>query len=119
MSTAKANKHIEIVRSGTASLKWQKACEKIRQVLEHRYLRVGVTVIDHIDNLESLVIEQPDLVFLRMKNASPMALFGDRRTYQYQGKAIGGSVHLGVDLASTAHAPISMPSRNRCGSVSR
>lgn len=35
-----------------------------------------------------------------------MALFGDRRTYLYQGKAVGGSVHMGVDLASTAHAPI-------------
>ncbi len=44
--------------------------------------------------------------FLRMKNASPMALFGDRRTYIYQGKTIGDSGHLGVDLASTAHAPI-------------
>ncbi len=44
--------------------------------------------------------------FLRMKNASPMALFGDRRTYLYQGKSVGESVHLGVDLASTAHAPI-------------
>jgi murein DD-endopeptidase MepM/ murein hydrolase activator NlpD len=44
--------------------------------------------------------------FLRMKNASPMALFGDRRTYMYQGKAVGESVHQGVDLASTAHAPI-------------
>lgn len=44
--------------------------------------------------------------FLRMKNAAPMAGFGDARTYTYQKKSIGGSVHLGVDLASTAHAPI-------------
>lgn len=44
--------------------------------------------------------------FLRMKNASPMALFGDARTYVYQGKAIGESLHEGVDLASTEHAPI-------------
>jgi murein DD-endopeptidase MepM/ murein hydrolase activator NlpD len=44
--------------------------------------------------------------FLRMKNAAPMALFGDRRTYGYEKKKIGESVHLGVDLASTAHAPI-------------
>ncbi len=44
--------------------------------------------------------------FLRMKNASPMALFGDARTYLYQGKAIGESLHEGVDLASTEHAPI-------------
>lgn len=44
--------------------------------------------------------------FLRMKNASPMALFGDARTYVYQGKMIGESLHEGVDLASTEHAPI-------------
>lgn len=44
--------------------------------------------------------------FLRMKNASPMAQFGDRRTYTYQGKEVGTSVHQGVDLASTANAPI-------------
>ena len=44
--------------------------------------------------------------FLRMKNAAPMALFGDRRTYFYGGKAVGDSVHVGVDLASLAHASI-------------
>ncbi len=44
--------------------------------------------------------------FLRMRNASPMALFGDQRTYLVDGKPFGNSVHLGVDLASTAHAPI-------------
>lgn len=44
--------------------------------------------------------------FLRMANAQPMALFGDQRTYIYNGKDIGNSVHGGVDLASTMHAPI-------------
>ena len=44
--------------------------------------------------------------FLRMKNAAPMAAFGDDRTYLYDGKAVGKSVHLGVDLASTERAPI-------------
>jgi murein DD-endopeptidase MepM/ murein hydrolase activator NlpD len=44
--------------------------------------------------------------FLRMRNASPMALFGDQRTYLVDGKPYGNSVHLGVDLASTAHSPI-------------
>jgi murein DD-endopeptidase MepM/ murein hydrolase activator NlpD len=44
--------------------------------------------------------------FLRMKNAAPMALFGDRRTYLYAGKPVGDSVHTGVDLASLAHASI-------------
>jgi len=44
--------------------------------------------------------------FVRMKNAAPMAMFGDKRSYVYQGKVVGESTHLGVDLASTAHSPI-------------
>lgn len=44
--------------------------------------------------------------FLRMKNGAPMALFGDERTYTHQRQAVGNSVHLGVDLASTAHSPV-------------
>jgi murein DD-endopeptidase MepM/ murein hydrolase activator NlpD len=44
--------------------------------------------------------------FLRMKNAAPMALFGDHRTYIYAGKPVGESLHIGVDLASIVHAPI-------------
>ena len=44
--------------------------------------------------------------FLRMKDASPKAMYGDKRTYVYNGKAIGESVHLGADLASLANAPI-------------
>lgn len=44
--------------------------------------------------------------FVRMKNAAPMALFGDRRTYLHGGKPVGESIHTGVDLASLAHAPI-------------
>ena len=47
-----------------------------------------------------------DGAFLRMRNASTMALFGDRRTYLVGGKSFGTSTHLGVDLASTARAPI-------------
>lgn len=44
--------------------------------------------------------------FLRMKDAAPMALFGDHRTYRNNGQTLGESTHLGVDLASTAQAPI-------------
>ena len=44
--------------------------------------------------------------FLRMKNAAPMALFGDHRTYLHAGKSVGESLHIGVDLASVVHAPI-------------
>jgi len=35
-----------------------------------------------------------------------MALYGDRRTYLYDGKPVGESVHMGVDLASTTQAAI-------------
>ncbi len=44
--------------------------------------------------------------FLRMKDAAPRALFGDQRIYVYEGKEIDRVAHLGVDLASTEHAPI-------------
>lgn len=44
--------------------------------------------------------------FLRMKNASPMAMYGDGRTYFHEGKIVGESLHEGVDLASLQHAPI-------------
>jgi len=55
--------------------------------------------------------------FLRMKNASPMALFGDKRKYQYQGKVIGESVHMGVDLASTTNAPVEAANHGVVASV--
>ncbi|HOD34621.1 MAG TPA: M23 family metallopeptidase [Syntrophales bacterium] len=44
--------------------------------------------------------------FLRMKNAAPMASFGDDRTYLHEGKAVTRSLHLGVDLASTERATV-------------
>jgi murein DD-endopeptidase MepM/ murein hydrolase activator NlpD len=36
----------------------------------------------------------------------PMARFGDRRTYQYQGKAVDQQTHLGEDLASLVNSPV-------------
>ena len=44
--------------------------------------------------------------FLRMKNAAPMAGFGEERSYVFEGMAVSRSTHLGVDLASTERAPI-------------
>lgn len=44
--------------------------------------------------------------FLRMRSSSPMALFGEKRTYVTAGRNVTCSVHAGVDLASVAHAPI-------------
>lgn len=44
--------------------------------------------------------------FLRMKDGSPMALYGDRRQWIFDGKEIGESLHEGIDLASTEKAPV-------------
>jgi murein DD-endopeptidase MepM/ murein hydrolase activator NlpD len=44
--------------------------------------------------------------FLRMKDGSPMALYGDRRQWVFNGKEIGESIHEGIDLASTEKAPV-------------
>lgn len=45
-------------------------------------------------------------VFERQPKSSSPGVFGDDRTYYYQGKKIDRQTHLGVDLASTAHVPI-------------
>ncbi len=52
-----------------------------------------------------------DGVFMRKPNSAQMAGFADRRTYYYQDREIDRQVHLGVDLASTAQAPV--PAANR------
>jgi len=44
--------------------------------------------------------------FLRLPKAATKATFADHRTYYYKDKSIDKQVHLGVDLASVAHAPI-------------
>lgn len=44
--------------------------------------------------------------FLRQPDSATMATFGDHRTYYYKGKAVDKETHLGMDLASVAHAPI-------------
>ncbi len=44
--------------------------------------------------------------FLRLPNAAPRAGFADHRTYVYDGREIDQQDHLGVDLASLAHAPV-------------
>jgi len=44
--------------------------------------------------------------FLMMRNGATKARFGDRRTYVLNGVSAGASLHQGIDLASTEHAPI-------------
>ena len=41
-----------------------------------------------------------------MPGAAKQAGFADHRTYKYEGKIIDHQVHLGLDLASVAHAAV-------------
>lgn len=44
--------------------------------------------------------------FVQLSGSAVEAQFCDYRTYKYQGKRIDEQVHLGFDLATTAHAPV-------------
>jgi len=44
--------------------------------------------------------------FLQLGNSKVEAVFADDRTYVYEGKKVDRQVHLGFDLAVTAHTPI-------------
>lgn len=50
--------------------------------------------------------------FLRMPGAG-RAGFADQRTYLYNGQAVDNQTHLGVDIASTAHAEIRAANRGK------
>jgi len=50
-------------------------------------------------------------VFVGFPNAKNMAGFADYRDYKYKGRYIDSQVHLGVDLASVANAPV--PAANK------
>jgi len=52
-------------------------------------------------------------VFIVFPNAKNMAGFADHRDYIYQGKYIDSQVHLGIDLASVANAPVPAANRGR------
>jgi len=51
--------------------------------------------------------------FLRLPNAAPKGAFAQARTYIYQGKTVDQQTHLGVDLASLAHAEVPAANRGR------
>lgn len=49
--------------------------------------------------------------FLRLANSAPRGSFAQQRSYLYHGKQVDRQTHLGIDLASLAHAPV--PAANR------
>ncbi len=65
----KINKHIEIARTTNRkfSSMGAKACQRIVDGLSQRYDNVGVTIVNNLPDLDSLIARQPDLVFLGLK----------------------------------------------------
>jgi murein DD-endopeptidase MepM/ murein hydrolase activator NlpD len=51
--------------------------------------------------------------FLQMPNTARKANFAETRTYVYQGRQVDRQTHLGLDLASTARAPVPAPNSGR------
>lgn len=44
--------------------------------------------------------------FLQLKRSQKRAGYADKRIYKFKNKEIDRAIHLGIDLASTAHAPV-------------
>lgn len=51
--------------------------------------------------------------FLQMANSARMAGFAETRRYLYDGREVDQQTHLGLDLASTARAPVPAPNSGR------
>ncbi len=51
--------------------------------------------------------------FKQLINSAVQSSFADQRTYVYQGRDVDQQVHLGFDLASTAHAPVQASNAGR------
>jgi len=65
----KIDKHIEIVSSTIVSLSsmGKESRDAILAVLTRHYTKVGITIVNDIEDLAKLVRKKPDLVFLGMK----------------------------------------------------
>ncbi|MFO7911604.1 MAG: M23 family metallopeptidase [Desulfotignum sp.] len=51
--------------------------------------------------------------FDRLPGSATRAQFGDRRSYEHKGNEISKSIHMGIDLASTAHARVGAANSGR------
>jgi murein DD-endopeptidase MepM/ murein hydrolase activator NlpD len=55
--------------------------------------------------------------FLQMANSQRRASFAETRTYVYRGTPVDHQTHLGLDLASTGHAPVTAANAGRVAFV--
>lgn len=76
----------------------------IRQASNEKIAELGA-VTDNVLHWEG--------VFLRLPGSVNTGCFGDHREYRHKGRAIDHQVHLGIDLASTAHAPVPASNNGR------
>ncbi|MDY7036433.1 MAG: M23 family metallopeptidase [Thermodesulfobacteriota bacterium] len=51
--------------------------------------------------------------WLRLKNSATKARFADHRSYYYNGQKVDEQIHLGIDLASLANAPVQAANHGR------
>ena len=51
--------------------------------------------------------------FLQLNNSARRAGYAEARTYRYQGKVVDHQTHLGLDLASVAHAKVPAPNSGK------
>jgi hypothetical protein len=58
-------------------------------------------------------------VFDRLPASANRATYAEARTYQYNGKTIDHETHLGIDLASVAHAPVPAANAGRVAFTGR
>lgn len=88
-------------RSSLSKLeKFKYVNEDMRKSNEEKILKVTSEVpIDRISNFTM----KP---FYPLRNGKVVASFGDHRFYEYQKQPTSESYHLGLDLASNAHAPM-------------
>ncbi len=83
--------------------------EDFKKVNEELREDVRKTIFDIAHETEPRILWKGR--FLQLKNSKVMAVYGDKRTYLYNGKAISESVHLGFDLASFSNSPVEAANR--------
>lgn len=69
LNVPKIDMNIQIVRSSklTLSSMSQVSADAILNVLKKNYVRAGITIVDNLSDLQSLIADKPDLLFLGMQ----------------------------------------------------
>lgn len=75
----KINKHIEIVHTSNAQINTMgyKSCKLIQAALLKQYTNVGISHVNELFELQEIVHNKPDLVFLGLKRLPRAGGFGD------------------------------------------